>query len=146
MKKVFTKKSTSANKNLKSEITISLDDSCLAVPEGVGRLPIDILEKDDEILVITPIAGMNLDTTEIIVREDTLTIRGERKLDFGVFDYCKKNYVNEECFWGSFSRSIILPSQVDSSLIEATEKDHVLFIKIPKRCRVSMRIVRIKST
>ncbi|MBU1017480.1 Hsp20/alpha crystallin family protein [Patescibacteria group bacterium] len=114
-------------------------------PEGFGQLPIDILENEKEILVITPIAGVNLDKTEVIVTNDVLTIRGERQTDLSDFEFKKRDYYVQECFWGRFSRSVILPANVNSQKIEATQKDHVLYIRIPKRSAIQMRIVKIKT-
>ena len=94
-------------------------------PEGFGQLPIDILENEKEILVITPIAGVDLDKTEIVVTNDVLTIRGERQTDLSKFEFKKRDYYVQECFWGRFSRSVILPANVDGQKIEATQKDHV---------------------
>ena len=114
-------------------------------PEGFGQLPIDILENEKEILVMTPIAGVDLDQTEIIITNDVLTIRGERQTDLSGFEFKKRDYYVQECFWGRFSRSVILPANVDSNKIEAFQRDHVLYIRIPKKSAIQMRIVKIKS-
>ncbi len=114
-------------------------------PEGFGQLPIDILENEKEILIITPIAGVNLDTTEVIITNDVLTIRGERQTDLSDFKFKERDYYVQECFWGRFSRSVILPPNADIEKIAASQKDHVLYIKIPKRSNIKMRIVKIKS-
>ncbi len=114
-------------------------------PEGFGQLPIDILENDREILILTPIAGVDLDKTEIIITNDVLTIRGERQTDLSQFNFKKRDYYVQECFWGRFSRSVILPAHVDASRIEATQKDFVLYVRVPKRSAIQMRIVKIKS-
>ncbi|PIZ72829.1 hypothetical protein COY07_02795 [Candidatus Peregrinibacteria bacterium CG_4_10_14_0_2_um_filter_43_11] len=113
--------------------------------EGEGQLPIDILENEKELLVVTPIAGINVDETEIVVTNDVLTIRGKRDTKIEAFGFKDKHYYARECFWGSFSRSVILPANVEADLIEATQKDHVLYVRIPKRQHVRMRIVKIKS-
>jgi len=114
-------------------------------PQGFGQLPIDILENEKEILVITPISGVDLDKTEIIITNDVLTIRGERQTDLSNFSFKKRDYYVQECFWGRFSRSVILPANADSQKIEAFQKDYVLYIRIPKRSAITMRIVKIKS-
>lgn len=114
--------------------------------QEMGKLPVDILEKDHEILIQTPIAGVNLDETEIIISDDVLTIKGKRSADFEAFGYKDKDHYVRECFWGEFSRSVILPANVDANAIEATERDHVLYIRIPKKDRVSMRIIKIKKS
>lgn len=112
---------------------------------GFGQLPIDILENESDILIITPIAGVDLDKTEIIVKSDVLTIQGERQSNVNPFGFKKKDVYVQECFWGRFSRSVILPTTVNTERIEATQKDHVLYVKIPKQTRIQMRIVKIKS-
>jgi len=127
------------------EVDVSDSGALSQSPEGFGQLPIDILENEKEILVITPIAGVDLDKTEVIVTNDVLTIRGERQTDLSDFDFKKRDYYVQECFWGRFSRSVILPANVNSQKIEATQKDHVLYIRIPKRSAIQMRIVKIKS-
>ncbi len=114
-------------------------------PEGFGQLPIDILESEKEILVITPIAGVDMDKTDIVITNDVLTIRGERQTDLSVFNFKKRDYYVQECFWGKFSRSVILPANADAQKIEANQKDHVLYIRIPKKTGIQMRIVKIKS-
>ena len=115
------------------------------IKEEFGQLPIDILENEKEILIITPIAGVDLDKTEIILTNDVLTIRGERQTDLSKFSFKKNDYYAQECFWGKFSRSVILPANVDDQKIEATQKDHVLYIRIPKKSAIYMRIFKIKS-
>jgi HSP20 family protein len=114
-------------------------------PEGFGQLPIDILENEKEILIITPISGVDLDKTEIVITNDVLTIRGERQTDLSNFSFKKRDYYVQECFWGRFSRSVILPTNVDAQKIDAFQKDHVLYIRIPKKSAIQMRIVKIKS-
>lgn len=114
-------------------------------PEGFGQLPIDIFENGKEILVITPIAGVDLDSTEIVVTNDVLTIRGERQTDLSLFNFKKRDMYVQECFWGRFSRSVILPPNADANQIDATQKDHVLYIRIPKKTSIHMKIVKIKN-
>lgn len=141
MKQVSAKIPIPASKEVSKKEAKKLSRS----PEGFGQLPIDILENEKEILIITPIAGVNLDKTEIILTNDVLTIRGERQADLDKFSFKKNDYYVQECFWGKFSRSVILPSHVNDKRIEAKQKDHVLYIRIPKRKVIKMRIVKIKS-
>lgn len=127
------------------EIEFQENESLIQSPQGQGQLPIDILENEKEILVITPIAGVDLDNTDIVITNDVLTIRGERQTDLSSFMFKKRDYYVQECYWGKFSRSVILPPNADTNRIEATQKDHVLYVWIPKKTRVQMRIVKIKS-
>ncbi|QQR83075.1 Hsp20/alpha crystallin family protein [Candidatus Peregrinibacteria bacterium] len=109
-----------------------------------GQLPLDVYENEHDILIITPIAGVDLDQTDIIVTNDVLTIRGERRPDLSPFRFNPDTdaYLRE-CFWGEFSRSILLPSTILVEHIEATEKNHVLYIRLPKQKNLKMHIVKI---
>ncbi len=112
--------------------------------EGQGHLPVDVYENERELLVVAPIAGADPETTEIVVMSDVLSIRGRRASHAVAMGFRQKEAYLSECFWGTFSRSVVLPSNVDAERIEATQKHQVLYIRIPKRTSIHMRIVRIK--
>ncbi len=120
------------------------DGKIISTPDNVGELPVDVLENKQEIRVLTPLAGVDIDAVEIVITNDVLTIKGRRELDPEAANLKGVDYYTQECFWGAFSRSIILPLHADSSQIEATEKNHVLCIRIPKKQAVQMRIVKIR--
>lgn len=151
MEKPFTKKKLKAPVRPHADLVIELP-SATASPtpldppnnDSLGQLPVDILENDREILIMTPVAGMDLDRTEVVITNDVLTIRGTRENHAQAFGFSGKNTFRQECYWGAFSRSVLLPANVDTSLIEATQENHVLYIRIPKQRRVNMRIVKIK--
>lgn len=135
---------------IKGEQTIQLPsqmqmESEITTADNVGQLPVDVLENKDEIRIITPLAGVEIDSVEIIISNDVLTIRGEREIDRETMNIRGIDTYLQECYWGKFSRSIILPLHADSNGIEATQKNHVLYIRIPKKPMVQMRIVKIKS-
>jgi HSP20 family protein len=120
-------------------------DNELHSPTTVGQLPLDILENKHEIRIIAPLAGVNIEETEIVLNNDVLTIKGKRELDSDIANMKNAEFFTQECYWGAFSRSVILPLHTDPSRIEATQKDQVLYITIPKRAHVQMKIVKIKS-
>jgi len=107
-----------------------------------GQLALDIYQTPTEIVIVAPIAGVKLSDIDVSVTEDVLTIKGKRYLEF---DIPEEDYFSQECFWGDFSRSIVLPASVDTSRIAATFRDAVLKITIPKVERVKTKIVRIKA-
>ena len=115
-------------------------------PSGYGQLPVDVLENDNEILIVAPLAGVDLDQAEVVINNDVLTIRGRREMDNEEYGFKRKDYYVQECFWGEFSRSVVLPANADTNTIEATQKNHILYIRIPKRMNLQMRIVKIKSS
>jgi HSP20 family protein len=107
-----------------------------------GQLALDIYQTPTSIVIVAPIAGVKMDDIDVSVTEDVLTIKGKRNLEFDIPD---EDYFTQECFWGDFSRSIVLPASVDSTKITASFRDAVLKISIPKVERVKTKIVRIKA-
>ena len=97
--------------------------------EFEGQLAVDVYQTKDKIVVKAPIAGVKPEDIDVAISEDVVTIRGDRKDEFAVE---KDNYYVQECFWGSFSRSVILPTSTVAEKAEATLKDGVLTIQIPK--------------
>lgn len=131
-------------------IKIGLDEPMkqepsIKAPDSFGQLPVDVLENKDEIRVVAPLAGVDIDAVEVVITEDVLTIKGRRELDPELSSLRGVDYYAQECYWGEFQRSIILPMHAETSQIEATEKNHILTIRIPKKPAIQMRIVRIKS-
>lgn len=121
------------------------EEKDISQPDSFGQLPVDVLENNNEIRIVAPLAGVNIDEVEIVINNDVLTIKGQRELDDEVTKLKGVDYYAQECFWGDFSRSIILPLHADTTQIEATQKNHILYIKIPKKPAVQMRIVKIQS-
>lgn len=108
----------------------------------VGQLALDIYQTPTTIVIVAPIAGVKMSDINVAVTEDVLTISGKRDLEFDIPD---EDYFTQECFWGDFSRSIVLPAAVDTTKINASFKDAVLKISIPKTEQNKTKIVRIKA-
>jgi len=97
--------------------------------ESEGQLTVDVYQTDKEIVIQSAIAGIEPDDLDIIIENDMVAIRGNRKK---LFEEKKRNYFYQECYWGQFSREIILPEEVDNSRAQATMKKGILTIRIPK--------------
>jgi len=96
---------------------------------GEGQLTVDVFEQDDNIVVKSTISGINPDELEVSLENEVLTIRGSRDNE----DHTdSNNYYYQECYWGKFSRSIILPSEVNTKKVQASIKNGVLKIVLPK--------------
>jgi HSP20 family protein len=108
----------------------------------VGQLSVDIYHKEKEIVILAPIAGVEEKDVKISVTDDVLVIKGTRIAGEGVND---EDYYTRECFWGSFSRSIVLPEEADSKNISANFDNCVLEIRIPKTELEHTKIIKIKS-
>ncbi|MFC1612361.1 Hsp20/alpha crystallin family protein [Patescibacteria group bacterium] len=94
-----------------------------------GELRVDVYQKDDKIIVRSTIAGAKPEDIDVNINNEILTIRGKRESEEKVES---KNYLHRECYWGGFSRSIILPCEVQKGRVKAIIKRGVLTIIIPK--------------
>tara|TARA_Y100000310_G_scaffold26698_1_gene25463 strand:- start:34 stop:846 length:813 start_codon:yes stop_codon:yes gene_type:complete len=97
--------------------------------ESEGQLVVDLYETNGEIVIQSAIAGVKPEDLNISIENDMVSIRGERQ---ETIEQKEKNYLYQECHWGSFSREIVLPAEVDSGHSEADMKDGVLTIRMPK--------------
>jgi HSP20 family protein len=98
-------------------------------PETEGQLALDVYQTDKKIMVKSTIAGVKPENLKISLHHDLLTINGTRSAGTEINE---KNYLFRECYWGSFSRSIILPTEVDSKRVEAELENGVLTISLYK--------------
>lgn len=109
-----------------------MDDLVQSIVEqnaAEGQLPVDIVETATELIISAPLAGADPAQVDIAVNGDVLTIRGER--DSGI-KVSAEHFVAQECWWGSFSRSIILPVEVKGEEAVATFHNGLLRITLPK--------------
>lgn len=107
-----------------------------------GQLSVDVYSTDKEIVIKSTIAGVQTEDIDISVNNDMLTIRGERQNEA---DAKLEEYYYQECYWGSFSRSIILPVEVDSDKVNASLKNGVLTIRLPKVRKSKNISVKVKE-
>lgn len=110
--------------------------------EYEGQLAIDVHQTDDDIVIKTPIAGVRAEDLDLSITDDVVTISGERKRDEKIEDDA---YLVQECYWGSFSRSYILPVAVDADNASASIKDGVLTVAIPKEAKSKTRVIQVQE-
>lgn len=97
--------------------------------EAPGQLAVDVYQTKEDVIVVAPVPGVNKGDLDLSIVESTLTIRGTRK---GSENVRTSDYFVRECYWGEFSRSIILPVQVKEEEAEAELRDGMLTVKVPK--------------
>lgn len=97
--------------------------------EDEGQLSIDVFQTANNIIVKSTIAGVKPEDLDISVSHDMVTIRGKRQQETEIEE---TDYFFQECYWGSFSRSIILPCEVKTDAIQANLKNGILTIVLPK--------------
>ena len=108
-----------------------------------GQLTIDVYQTEEEIIVESTIAGVDPDDIEIDATSDSVTIRGERQKSAEVMN---ADYFYQECFWGRFSRSVILPQEVDPDKAYSSLKNGVLTVHLPKINKDRARKISVKRT
>lgn len=109
--------------------------------ETEGQLAIDVYQTPADIVIKSTIAGVKPEDLDIAITNDMVTIHGHRKSDDSLE---KDDYFYQECYWGPFSRSIILPVDVQTEKSLATLKNGVLTIKLPKSEKIKTKKIEIK--
>jgi len=111
------------------------------IPEEEGELTVDIYDKGDSIVIQSTVAGVKPEDLDVSITEDTVTIRGRRERQE---ETKEKDYYYKELFWGTFSRSVILPEEIDDDLAEANLKHGLLTLILPKKKRGVVQKLKVK--
>ncbi len=111
--------------------------------EREGQLTVDVFQDDTNIVIQSTIAGVSPDDLDVSITNDMVTIRGERRQ---IFEIDPEDYFYQECYWGIFSRSIILPVEIDADRAEAKIKNGILTIRIPKANAAMTRKLKVKES
>lgn len=111
----------------KKEKNTSENKESIFNPEG--ELVVDVFETNSDFVVLTAIAGVEINDLDITVEKEMMIIKGQR---LNPNDGNDKKYFYQECYWGPFSKKIVLPDNIDTKTAEAKIDKGVLTIKIPK--------------
>ncbi len=107
-----------------------------------GALNIDMYQTKDNVIIKSTIAGVRPEDIDITVANDMVSIKGSRQKEENVG---QDDYFYQECYWGNFSRSVIVPVDIDSEHIEADLKDGILTVIIPKAAKAKTKKVKVKG-
>lgn len=118
------------------------DNTWMEEENEEAELTVDVYQTPEEIIVQTMVAGVKPEDLELTIARDMITIRGKREESRIVSE---ENFFTKELYWGSFSRTILLPAEVDPEESEATEKHGLLTIKLPKIDKDKKTSVKVKS-
>ncbi|MCA9360099.1 Hsp20/alpha crystallin family protein [Candidatus Kaiserbacteria bacterium] len=118
------------------------DDTDSNEPQQDGELPVDMYQTDDSIVIRALVAGVSPNDLEISITRDMVTIRGVREEYQEAHD---DGYFHRELFWGSFSRTLLLPEEVAIDEAEAQEKHGLLEIKLPKLDKHRTTQLKVRS-
>jgi HSP20 family protein len=109
--------------------------------EGEGQLTIDVYQNPDEIIIESTIAGVKPEDLDIAITNEKVTIHGKREKHEKIKD---EDYFYQECYWGKFSREIILPQEIDADKSVASLKNGILTIHLPKLNRSKTKKLKVK--
>jgi HSP20 family protein len=135
---MFSKKKSKKEDIINDDVEEIEEESNWSTEEG--RLVVDVYETDRDLVIQAAIAGIKTEELDIALENDMLIIKGER-IDPNASK--NKKYFIKECYFGAFSREIILPREIDTSKIKAEIKDGILTIKMPKIERAKSKRINL---
>lgn len=115
-------------------------DDWLQEPEG--QLTIDVYQTPADIVIKSTIAGVTHDNLDISITNDMITIKGKRERDEHPTD---DQYYYQECYWGAFSRSVILPVDIKAEEAEAVLRNGILTVRLPKAEKERSKRISVKT-
>lgn len=118
------------------------DDWAAEESDLEGELAVDVYERPTEIVVQAMVAGVKPEDLDINVTREMVTIKGKRE---SMKEINNENFFQKELYWGSFSRTILLPVEVEAEEAEANEKNGLLTIRIPKIDRGRSSKLKVRS-
>ena len=104
-------------------------------------VPVDVYRHGNKLIILAPIAGVTIEDVSVAITDDILTISGVRRHPDTV---SSSDYFSHECFWGKFSRSVVLPLNVDTNKVAAFYKRGILRIEMPILDGERTRIIPVK--
>lgn len=107
-----------------------------------GELTVDVYQTPNEIFIQTMVAGVKPEDLNITITREMVTLKGTRERPNGVSD---EDYFQKELYWGSFTRTILLPAEIETEEAEATEKHGLLTIKLPKIDKDRVQKLKVKT-
>jgi len=108
-----------------------------------GQLAVDVYQDKDNIIIKSTIAGVKPEHLDISINNDMVTIRGKREKEHEV---AEEDCFYRECYWGGFSRSIILPQEIKVDKVQANLKNGILTLTLPKASKTNrVKVIKVKE-
>lgn len=109
--------------------------------EEEGQLTVDVYQSGNDIILQTMVAGVSPENLSVSITRDMVTLKGRRDAPSGVPE---ENYFNRELYWGPFSRTVLLPQEIEPEEAEATQRHGLLTLRLPKIDKEKVREVKVK--
>lgn len=107
-----------------------------------GELMVDVYQTPTDIVIKTMVPGVRPEDLDITITRDMVTIKGKREIERTISE---SNYFHKELYWGTFSRTILLPQEVEIEESEAVEKHGLLIIRLPKLDKHRQSKLRVRN-
>lgn len=107
-----------------------------------GELSVDVYQTQNEIIIEAMVAGVKPEDLHISITRDMVTVRGRRD---GNTSVTHDDYFYKELYWGTFTRTILLPHEVVIEDAEAVEKHGLLIVRLPKVDKARQTKLKVKS-
>ncbi len=107
-----------------------------------GELSVDVYQTPTEIIIEAMVAGVKPEDLHLSITRDMVTIKGRRE---GNSQVSGDDYFYKELYWGAFSRTILLPHEIEIEDAEAVEKHGLLILRLPKLDKARQAKVKVKS-
>lgn len=124
-----------------SEVPQTSEEDWMDQEAEEGQLTVDVYQTPEEIVIKSMVAGVRPEDLNISITRDMVTIKGQRKEESGIME---GDYFFKELYWGNFSRTILLPEEIDPDGAEAVEKHGMLTIRLPKIDKEKVQKVKVK--
>lgn len=121
--------SVSISDEMENSLPESREENWINNTPEEGELNVDVYQNQNEIVIKTMVAGVKPEDLDVSISRDMVTLKGKRESERTIAD---DDYFHKELYWGSFSRTIVLPQEIDVDAAEAIEKHGLLIIKLPK--------------
>ena len=123
---------------------LSLDEDMEEVDPDMeeGELSVDVYQTANEIIIEAMVAGVKPEDLHLSITRDMVTIKGRRD---GNTSVTHDDYFYKELYWGTFTRTILLPHEVEIEEAEAVEKHGLLIIRLPKVDKARQTKLKVKS-
>jgi HSP20 family molecular chaperone IbpA len=112
------------------------------VDTNEGELSLDMYQTEEHIIIQVMIAGVRPDDIDITITREVVTIKGHRDAPRGVEEY---DYFHRELYWGAFSRTVLLPQEVEVEECDAIESHGLLILTLPKINKAKESKITVKS-
>lgn len=134
--------STKAKENEKYEMATEDYENEKIEDIQEAELAVDMYQTPTEIVIKTMIAGVRPEDLQISITREMITIKGTRGAHHEISD---GDFFAQELYWGSFTRTIMLPQEIDAENAEAVEKHGLLTIRLPKIIKEKSKSLKVRS-